>query len=340
MRILFVHNALRSFVEVDRDILSEEHDVDDLDLSAPARIVYLPRRLARADLVFAWFASMHSLLPVIGARVLGKSTVVVVGGYDTANLPDIGYGNMAHPLKRYVVRMICGTAEGLVANSRSASDEVQRNVGRSAHVIYHGFPESLSPVSHVRDRLVVTVGNVSRESLRRKGHEVFVRSAGLVPDAEYVLAGQCTKQAEAYLREIAPSNVRITGFLPPHALDALLHRASVYVQASTHEGFGCAVAEAMAAGCVPVVSRRGALPEIVGDHGLWVDETDVASVADGVRRGLASNGKHRQTVADHVTRNFSIQARRRALLALVASVHDRPPDSDVASVAREEALHR
>src|SRR5450759_775811 len=100
MRILFIHNSLQSFVRVDRDILASAHEVDELDLSRRMRVMSLPARMRQADLVFAWFAGVHSLLPILAATIARKPSIVVVGGYDTANLAEIGYGHMKHPWKR------------------------------------------------------------------------------------------------------------------------------------------------------------------------------------------------------------------------------------------------
>ena len=81
-------------------------------------------------------------------------------------------------------------------------------------------------------------------------------------------------------------NVEFTGWLSDEDLHAIYRRASVYVQASRHEGFGLAVAEAMLAGCVPVVMNVTAMPEVVGDAGVLIDSQDPEDVAAGVRRAL------------------------------------------------------
>lgn len=320
MKILFVHNALRSFVRIDRDILASAHDVDELDVSASARITSWPARLAQADMVYAWFASRHSLASVVGAAILGKPSVVVVGGYDTACLPEIGYGSMAHPVKRHVVRGICTSASALIANSESAAAEVRTNVPVSTplYVCHHGFSSSLASPGGARQPIVLTVGNISRESLRRKGHEVFVRAAALVPDARFVLVGQCFDDAIERLRAIAPPNVEIAGYLEQSSLDSLLSQTSVYVQVSAHEGFGCALAEAMLWGCAPVISRKGALLEVAGEYGLCADENDPADVADAIRLALPTSSSRRENIAARIRERFPLERRHTRLLQIVA----------------------
>lgn len=319
MKVLFVHNALRSFVQVDRDILASEYEVDEMDLSQPFRLATLPARLLRADMVFAWFASLHSLTPVLAAAVLGKPSVVVVGGYDTANLPGIGYGHMAHPWKRYIVRLICRAATALIANSETAAEEVRQNTRTKTpvHVLYHGFAPRASRNYANPEPLVLTVGNVSHENLKRKGLEVFVQAASLIPEVRFSLVGRPLDDAADYLRSFASPNVTIHGFVEQGALDDLMMEASVYVQASAHEGFGCSLVEAMMSGCMPVVSRRGALPEVAGEGSIAVDEADFRDVAVGIRTALRASLEDRETLAQRARTRFSIDQRERGLVRLI-----------------------
>ena len=50
------------------------------------------RGVLRADVVFGWFASWHTFFPITLAWLLRKPSVMIIGGFDTANMPDIGYG--------------------------------------------------------------------------------------------------------------------------------------------------------------------------------------------------------------------------------------------------------
>ena len=321
MRILFVHNSLRSFVEMDREILQSEHEVDEFDLSRPVRILSLPWRLARADLVFNWFASLHSFFPTVLGRLMGKKVITVVGGYDAANEPDINFGHMHHPWKRYVVRIICRLSTVISTKSQFALENIQTNINPKRPIVltYHGvrFPAQ-GPAE--REPLVITVGQIRRVNLARKGLEVFVRAAALVPEAQFLVAGEILDDAVVYLRSIAPPNLEIRGRLSHAELDDLYASASVYVQASAHESFGLTVVEAMAAGAFVVVSRKASLPEVAGPDAIFVDETDPAAVAEGIRAALARPSELRAQFAAQARDRYPVERRRTELLELVEAV--------------------
>jgi glycosyltransferase involved in cell wall biosynthesis len=93
----------------------------------------------------------------------------------------------------------------------------------------------------------------------------------------------------------------------------MLQRA-VYVQLSAYESFGMALAEAMQCGCVPVVTRRGALPEVVGDAGWYVPYGDPDAAARAIREALdapaAASRAARRRIIDH----FPLDKRQHALV--------------------------
>ena len=120
----------------------------------------------------------------------------------------------------------------------------------------------------------------------QKGQLPFVEAARLCPTCASSFVGKWLDDAIDELRARASDNVEFTGWLSDEELHDRYRRAAVYVQVSRHEGFGLAVAEAMLAGCVPVVMDVTAMPEVVGDTGVLIDSQDPEAVADGVRRAL------------------------------------------------------
>src|SRR5262249_26310678 len=156
------------------------------------------------------------------------------------------------------------------------------------------------------------VGNVELP-LERKGHESFVRAAAHLPDVEFVLVGTWRDDAARRLRAIATPNVTFTGWVENDRLLDYYRQASVYVQASAHEGFGLSVAEAMLGGCIPVVTRSGALPEVVGGAGIYLASNEPACVADGIRIALNLTDRARLVARQRILESFPLEKRARML---------------------------
>jgi glycosyltransferase involved in cell wall biosynthesis len=323
-RILFVHNGLASFVSGDRDILRQSWAVEEWpQYSRRVRIAATVGAIRRSDLVFGWFASWHTFWPITLARLLRKPSLLVVGGYDVASLPEIGYGHARGGLKKWISGTAIRQATAITTISHFSKAEIQRNLGIRTErigVIYPGISDPWSRIPDRKDALALSVGNLDKSNLERKGHSTFVRAAAFLPDIQFVLVGRWLDESAQHLRATAPSNVTLTGHLPLDELRSYFVRASIYVQPSRHEGFGVAVAEAMLAGCVPVVSRVGALPEVVGETGLYLNAANPEEIATTIERGLEFKQNARQRVRDRVLTNFSVERRRAALTALVSGV--------------------
>ena len=74
-------------------------------------------------------------------------------------------------------------------------------------------------------------------------------------------------------------HVHFTGYLGDAALAELLNGAYALVFPSLWEGFGLPAVEAMSCGVPVLASRRGSLPEVVGDAGLFFEPEDPLAIA-------------------------------------------------------------
>ena len=313
MKILLVHNCLTEIVRIDRDLLAGRHDVREVYAqSAPSAIRSVVGAAAWADVVLCWFASWHSILPAILAKVLTKPLVMIVGGYDTANLRDIGYGHQRGGIRRLVSSGIIRGASHLIVNSHYSEGELAGILGvrqKQISVLYHGVPDTgISDFKAKLNHRVITVGNVNRETALRKGIRWVCEAAAFLPGTEIVIAGKCTDDALEYLKSISSPNVRFTGYLTWPALRRLYESASVYVQPSAHEAFGLSVAEAMLAGCIPVVSKTTALPEVVGNCGRLLDGCDPRCIA-AIRSAQQATAGERLRARERVLAKFSLAQR-------------------------------
>ncbi|MBZ5596310.1 MAG: glycosyltransferase family 4 protein [Acidobacteriia bacterium] len=279
------------------------------------------RQVRNHDLVFGWFASWHSFLPLLFARLLRRPSLLIIGGYDVAAMPEIGYGHQRGGIKKWVSRWDMRLATCLVTHSHDSAEEAVRNAEVPKvriHPIYLGVEDvfRMPPPEH-RQPIALTVGNVDWPNLRRKGHEPFVRAAAWLPDVQFVLVGAWLDDAIDHLRTIATPNVVFAGRVDDETLRDYYWRASVYVQASAHEGFGLSVAEAMLAGCIPVVTRIGALPEVVGEAGLYAGSQEPDAVADVIREALVQPEAVRLSARQRILHRFPMAKRREALDQLI-----------------------
>jgi glycosyltransferase involved in cell wall biosynthesis len=319
-RVLYVISRRNTFTRIDREALAERHDV--VDYYQPAfrpHAAELWRAVGACDVVVGWFASWHTALALRFARARRKPSVLIFGGFDTANMPEIGYGSQRGGLRRRLVGSTANLATRLITNSDYSLEEIERNVegvdpARVA-VVHHGIPDRFGePDGTPRERLALTVGAVYSVNLARKGHRPFVEAARALPDVEFVLAGEWWDETGERLAAEAAPNVRVTGRLSDEDLDALFASAAVYVQASLHEGFGLSLAEAMLAGAVPVVTPAGALPEVVGETGVSIAEPTPAAVAAGVRQALELGPEAGRAARERIRSHFPYEKRRDGLL--------------------------
>jgi glycosyltransferase involved in cell wall biosynthesis len=330
-RVLYVHSRKASFVAIDREILAERYEVE--DLYQPGRWpnpLTVVRGVLRADLVFGWFASWHTFFPITLAWLLRRPSVLIVGGFDTANMPDIGYGHQRGGVRRAASRFVMRRARRLMTNSEYSLSEIERNTPippERVRVVHHGVPDPFGEPPGAKEREALTVSAIDHTTLVQKGQLPFVEAARLLPDVRFTFAGKWLDDSVERLRERAGDNVHFTGWLSDEDLHAAYRRAAVYVQASRHEGFGLAVAEAMLAGCVPVVMNVTAMPEVVGDAGVLIDSQEPDAVAEGVRRALELGPAAATRARERILGEFPMERRREGILQIAAEALGAPQSS-------------
>jgi len=268
-----------------------------------------------ADVTFSWFADTHAFLAVLFSMMLRKKSVVVASGYSVAAMPEIKYGAMRGGISKRVVKFILRHATKVLAVSEFNMKEILKYIeSGKVKLVYHSADSSeFKPAGEKQKNLVVTTGNVMRSNLTRKGLETFVKSARFLPEVEFILIGRSMDDSADYLKSIATSNVKFTGYIPSKELINYYQRAKVYVQVSMHESFGIALAEAMLCECVPVVTNTTALPEVVGDTGFYVPYGDPEATAKAISKALnCDKGKEAR---ERIKRMFPPEKRERELIA-------------------------
>jgi glycosyltransferase involved in cell wall biosynthesis len=143
--------------------------------------------------------------------------------------------------------------------------------------------------------------------VRRKGYDVLLAALAGLRDLSWSLTivGDLNRDADAVARlhlDIArfdlARRVTIAGAVSARHLAALYEHADLFALASRFEGYGMAVAEAIARGVPVVATLAGAIPETVGNGpGALVPPDDVDAFASALRR-LIEDSDERRRMAD------------------------------------------
>ncbi len=318
-RVFYTRNTSAAWAVDDGTALAQEFDVRELDHRRLGSVGKVVAGVLWCDIVVCRFANRIALLAVALARLLHKPAVVVVGGYDTAAVPEMNYGSLRGGPVRWMTLAIFKLADRLLPTSYTAGREARANGGvleSKILVIPNGYPEIPAPTV-AKQPIVITVGNIIAENVVRKGLAAFVEVARAMPEVRFVMVGRADAEGEAWLASCRPANLETPGFLSEADRDALYGQATVYVQLSLHEAFGSSVAEAMLLRCIPVVSDRGALPEVVADAGFVVPYGDTTAAIAAVREALAAPAEAGDRARAKILRDYRIEDRDRQLRQVV-----------------------
>jgi len=323
-KVLFISYDLEDFFGDDYKILSKHYDTKAVTVAGLIETFKkLPRilhEIRKRDIVVIWFGSLTAFFATLLAKVLGKKSLIISGGFDVLKIEDINYGVYLHPIRSMFTSAAFKMCDQIAFFSKDSKYELQKNAGIDKGVVSYLSvdPKKFKPAKR-KENIVATVGVVKKENLQRKGLETFVKAAQYVPNARFVLIGRQDDDAYDYLKSIATPNVMFEDL--GHDMNAIAKRiasAKVYVQASGHEGFGRSMVEGMCAECVPVVTRRGAIPEVVGDTGYYVRFGDVKETADAIKKALDS--KKGKKARKRVLKNFTTRHREMSLIKIINGI--------------------
>lgn len=315
IKVLYVYKHNRSFVKRDLEMLSKHFDVRPLFFNFFSFLL-LPFGVYWSDVIFIWFASYHAFFSTLWGKLLGKKMVVVTGGYDVAAAPQIDYGLMRSSWIGYMVKFVLRHADTILAVSEFNRKEIYRHTGiKGVKVVYNSIDHQKFRPEGEKEDIIITVGFISTDNMKRKGLETFIRAAKYLPNVRFILIGKAEDNSIEYLNSIATPNIEFTGFVTDDELLEWYQRAKVYCQLSYYESFGMAAAEAMLCECVPVVTRKGALPEVVGETGFYVVYGDEKATANAIKKAL--NSQSGVKAKERIKECFSYGIREGKLVKIV-----------------------
>ena len=282
-----------------------------------------------ADLYYSWWWGHAPYSIALGK--LTRRPVIVTGAFDYATCRDEipGLCYLDRPRwQRLVLRTALRLADANLFISKYEYDEVTRNLAVRNPVLAplavdtdYYCPRAHPPFT---SDYFFSVSWTSATNAVRKGLPqtiaAFARVARQLAHVRLVLAGKPGDYHEELCNLAERLGVRkrveFVGMISDEQKLEYYRNCIAYVQPTLYEGFGHAIAEAVATGCPVVSSDRGAVPEVAGRFARCVNPKDESEIADAmsayantVRSQEYESEAHRWIVDKY---SFAV---RRALLA-------------------------
>jgi glycosyltransferase involved in cell wall biosynthesis len=202
-----------------------------------------------------------------------------------------------------------------IANSEFTAEKIQELFGVESEVIYPPIKLDKYRTEYDDD------GHITMVNPRAayKGTDIFLDIADSVSDEEFLLVGPIS-QPKLKQRATRLANVSHWEWCEDMR-DAYAASKLVVVPSRWEEPFGRVPAEAMVSGIPCVVSRRGGLPEVVGETGVTVDDIEnIEAWISAIDRGL---NDHNPQAQKQRAKKFSAAAQIPKLLTLIEECADR-----------------
>lgn len=160
------------------------------------------------DLAVIWFAGGHAAATVLLAKLLGKKSIIVVGGFDVACIPEINYGRFTQSwTRRLLTKLALRHADRVLVVDPSLKDDAIKNAGVNGHNIEYlptGFNSlEFHPQGEKEPQVLTVAMGESWERVQIKGIDVFVESAKHLPQICFRVVG-IDGEALLRLKEMAP----------------------------------------------------------------------------------------------------------------------------------------
>ncbi len=312
--VAYLHPHLSTFIQTDQALLAKFADVRPLEYRGIGDVASLVKALALARASVSWFALGHAYLATKLGGLMGRGSVVVAGGWDVCQVPDLAYGYTLVPRRRAQVQETLSRATQVLAVSPVVEAAIEGLAADAqVTVLPLGFDDAFfrPGTGARREGSVLTVASLDAGTLRLKGLDTLAAVAASDEDLDVTIVGRVRDaEGRAYV-EALPENVRVLSDLSPEELLHQYQEAAVYVQLSAHESFGAALAEALLCECNAVVTDRGALPDVAGEAAAYVPYGDAAATREAVREAMdrGPNREGRERIADR----FSLAKREAGL---------------------------
>lgn len=298
------------FAYQDRSYLADAYTVSTFNLSESASsFSQVPGYLVKCittilpgvwknDIVWIWGADYPAVPFLILSKLFRKKIIIALFGVEVCPPNEIGYGFRMQKVRGAVSKWLMQNADMNIPMSSAYWDYLTEYIPDAYAWVIPGCVDAslYKPNYKAKDNMAVTAYCDYKLSPTIKGIDTF-------------MAAQRQSRIPMGVIHNRSHETQIEAFL----------RAKVYCQLSFTEQFGMSLLEAMACGCVPVVSDRDGLPDMIGKCGIVVPYGDPAAVINAIAVACHMDGQRARARAE----TFSVEQKKMHMHNIIKIVMNR-----------------
>jgi len=281
-----------------------------------------------SDIYFIWWWT-YAFYPVLRAKLSGKKTIIT--GTFNYRAPHSPLDYFRRPFwQKCLIKFAMKNASCNILVSKNEFQQISHdwkinNIAYSPHVV---DIEKYKPALIDRKNFLFSIIWSGKLNLKRKCLPEILESAKILqnnfPELKIFIAGRYGDGFESVKEIIQKSNLSkniiLLGEISEEEKIYYLQSCMIYLQPSKYEGFGLAIAEAMACGAPVVATDTGEVKNVVGDAGFLLSGHLPEEIASAIKL-LMNDSDLRQAYSkkaqERIKRRFHFDIRKNDIKKII-----------------------
>nr|WP_298994232.1 glycosyltransferase [uncultured Polaribacter sp.] len=285
---------------------------------------------------FSWWAS-GSILPFIVALITRKPIIVVAGGNEAMLYKDSVSGKPKGYLatgfiKKIAVKTTLKFSNIVIVVSDFMKKDVLKLGARKVIKVYNSVNTDKFIPNNLDREEITTIFRFDRDVVELKRGMILIKAIPLVikqfPNQIFTFIGgygDALEEMKTLAKNLkVENNIRFINEIPNEEIVFWMQKSKIYVQISDTETFGVAVAEAMSCETPVLISKRGALPELVGNLGFYANHNNYQDVSKKLIKMLEMSTKEKKDLGHklrkRILENFTFPHRKNEIEKIINEI--------------------
>ena len=283
------------------------------------------------DIYFIWWWT-SGIIALLYAKFI-KKPAIMIGNLHYTDPSIQGYNSKPFYLKMFI-KYCLRNSNVQIATSQLEYEEILNLKPFNLKMIYHAIDLSKYQFEdyNKREPILFTITHLTKHNVRRKCVNEIIDAFNIIhmkyPDyILYIAGGKDDSGFKEVQKKVNDLNLNkkvvFMGRISDIDKIKMYQKCKIYIQPSYYEGFGLAIAESMACGAPVLTSKKGAIPEVVGDNAIFTEPDKIEEISEGISILLNDAEKSKQMGINgraRIENLFSFEKRKQLMKSLIDDI--------------------